>query len=143
MALFQLNSPPAASAAPESPDAGALAPAPPVEPPAPAAPRTVVAPEPEPEPEPELAAPRILSAPLTYPAGGRGEAEVLLELIVGRDGTVRSASVERGPEPFASAALEAVRDFRFEPARRGGQPVPARIRFEVKYVPPPEPLVTP
>jgi TonB family protein len=110
-----------------------------VEPPAAAAPRTGTTPQ----PEPELAAPRILSAPLTYPAGGQGQAEVLLELIVGRDGTVRSASVESGPEPFASAALEAVRDFRFEPARRGGQPVPARIRFEVKYVPPPEPLVTP
>lgn len=85
------------------------------------------------EAPPELSAPRIVSAPLKYPDGAQGEAVVLLELTVGRDGTVRYVSVESGPEPFASAALQAALDFRFEPALRGGQPVPARIRFEVKY----------
>lgn len=79
----------------------------------------------------------MLSARLSYPPGARGTARVLLELVIERDGSVRSAQVAFGLEPFARAALAAARAFRFEPARREGQPVPARIRFEVEYTPPP------
>jgi TonB family protein len=67
-------------------------------------------------------------APPGAPAEG---ATVVLELVVGDDGDVDEARVLEGDEPFASAALAASRRWRFEPARRAGAPVAARIRFEV------------
>jgi len=90
---------------------------------------------PEPAVATEVSPPRILSAALAYPPGASGTARVLLELVIERDGSVRSAQVLFGLEPFASAAIEAARGFRFAPAQRNGQPVPARIRFEVEYTP--------
>jgi TonB family protein len=91
----------------------------------------------------QVSPPSVLSAPLVYPTGAKGSARVLLELVIERDGSVRSAHVVFGLEPFASAALEAARSFRFEPAQRNGQPVPARIRFEVEYTPLPAPAPIP
>jgi hypothetical protein len=84
----------------------------------------------------EVSPPRVLAARLAYPEGATGSARVLLELVIERDGSVRSARVTFGLEPFASAAALAAREFRFDPARRGGQAVPARIHFEVQYTPP-------
>jgi hypothetical protein len=92
---------------------------------------------PEPAPGAEVSPPRSLSAPLSYPSGASGTAHVFLELVVERDGSVGSAQVVFGLEPFASAAVASAREFRFEPARRNGQPVPARIRIEVVYTPSP------
>ena len=34
---------------------------------------------------------------------------------------------------FEQAALEAAQDFRFEPARRAGQPVPAWVQYPVRF----------
>jgi TonB family protein len=101
-------------------------------------------PEPPPPPEvipalpPEgLVPPRLLGdAEVVYPSGASGEAEVLLELLVSKTGDVPEASVIRGDEPFASAALANVRTWHFEPARSQGQPRPARIRFMVTFRPP-------
>lgn len=91
--------------------------------------------------------PRLTSAPeAAYPAGATGDAVVLLTVTVEADGSVRSAQVTTGEEPFASAALDAVRRFVFEPATRDGQPVAATIRFEISFhapePPPPEPEQT-
>jgi TonB family protein len=83
-----------------------------------------------------VAPPRILTAAVAYPKQGRGEATVVLELVIDRDGSVSSARAVLGDEPFVSAALEASRSWRFAPAQRGDQPVPARIRFELHYTPP-------
>lgn len=79
--------------------------------------------------------PRVLEASVVYPPGGSGVARVLLELVIERDGSVGSAQAITGDEPFASAALEAVHEWRFLPAKRGDQAVSARIRFEVSYTP--------
>ncbi len=78
----------------------------------------------------------MLSAPVVYPTSAAGAATVLLELVIERDGSVASVLVVSGDEPFASAASEAAAGWRFDPATRGGQAVPARIRFEVRYTPP-------
>jgi hypothetical protein len=81
-----------------------------------------------------------------YPVGAAGSAIVLLEMVIERDGSVASVDVVSGPEPFASEASRASGAWHFEPATRGGQPVPARIRFEVRYTPPPAtppPLIAP
>lgn len=89
------------------------------------------------EAPPTLTPPLLMTGHVDYPPDASGAAVVVLELVVERDGTVGSATVVEGPEPFASAAAEQARSFRFEPAKRAGLAVPARIRFEVRFTPPP------
>jgi TonB family protein len=82
--------------------------------------------------------PRVVSdVPAAYPEGQTAEASVVLEVVVEPDGSSGELRVVEGGEPFAAAALEAVRRYRYEPARRGGQPIRARIRLVVTFSPPP------
>jgi len=82
----------------------------------------------------DLTPPSLASTPdVAYPEGARGEALVVLMLSVGREGAVEAARALEGEEPFASAATAAALTWKFEPARRKGQPVAARIRFEVRF----------
>jgi TonB family protein len=120
-ALFLLGTP--CFADPADPDASSIeAPVekPPVAEPAPAPPTVVP--------------PRALSAegPL-YPDGAHGDATVVIELTVRREGDVEKLEVVSGVEPFAAAALTAAARFRFTPATRDGRPVPARIRVELRF----------
>jgi TonB family protein len=107
-----------------------------IEAPAPSAP-----PPPAPKP-PELSPPRVLEAPAPpYPEGATGDAAVLLELTVLRDGSVGEVELVSGTAPFAETAITAARAFRFEPARRDGEPISARVRFELRFhAPEPAPL---
>jgi TonB family protein len=81
---------------------------------------------------------RLLSSvPVAYPELARAagmEADVLLELVVDRDGRVTSA---RHLSPhglgLADAALRSVRAYRFTPARRAGRTVPVRMRWTVTF----------
>lgn len=92
----------------------------------------------------ESVPPRLDPAPrVDYPAGGEGDAEVVLVLVIGPDGAVRSVDVERGEEPFASAAKQAAAGWRFVPGRRNGKPVAARIRFALTFRAPPPVEETP
>ena len=73
------------------------------------------------------------------------ETAVELDIVVGKDGLVTEASVARSAgEAFDEAALAAVRQFVFEPARTDWEPIAARIRyryvFELKA--PPEAITT-
>ena len=74
-----------------------------------------------------------------YPDGGQGNAEVILVLVVDVDGSVRSAEVESGAEPFASAARQASAHWRFVPGKEADQPVAAKIRFQVAFTAEPAP----
>jgi TonB family protein len=76
--------------------------------------------------------PRLTVAPV-FPEGGEPES-VNVVLSVGRDGAVTRASVEGDPpEPFANAALDAARRFRFDPAVRHGKPVASRYRLAFPF----------
>jgi len=78
--------------------------------------------------------PRVLGeAAVEYPAGGHGEAVVILDLLVQPDGTVGDVRVVAGASPFLRVALDAAKGFAFEPARRGGHPLAARVRIEVPF----------
>ena len=92
-------------------------------------------PVPPPAPEaPALVPPKLVSEPLVdYPAGASGDVEVLLEVLVSKDGTVREASPLEGEEPFATLAARAALGWSFEPATRDGVPVAAKIRLEVVF----------
>jgi TonB family protein len=63
-------------------------------------------------------------------------ATVDLELTIAADGTLTDVKVV-GPasEELDAAALDAVRQFTFEPARKGDRAVPARIRYRYTFEP--------
>src|SRR5882672_1811575 len=63
------------------------------------------------------------STDVPYPPNASGDAVVLIELVVEKDGTVSSAQVIEGAEPFAEQARAAVLTWHFTPARRGDTPV--------------------
>ena len=79
------------------------------------------------------------STDVPYPSGATGDALVLLELIVEKDGSVSQAVVIEGTEPFTEQARRTVLTWRFAPARRGDTPVAARIRARVVFREQPEP----
>ena len=106
---------------------------------------------PAPAPPPLVAPKPIAQEQPNYPAGATGEAKVILELLIGEDGTVKDVVVKDGAEPFNTEAIKAARAYRFEPARRGDRVVSARIRVIVEFTPekeipappPPEPAPEP
>lgn len=94
------------------------------------------------QPSPALSPPVAQgSTDVPYPAGGEGDATVLLELVVETGGTVSRVEVIEGAEPFADQARRAVVTWQFLPARRGDTPVAARIRARVEFHR--EPVVAP
>lgn len=62
-----------------------------------------------------------------------GTAEVILNAVVDETGNVTELSVVRSVPTLDQAALEAVRLWRFEPARIGGVPVAARVTLVVEF----------
>jgi protein TonB len=71
-----------------------------------------------------------------YPSDARAkglEGMVILKGVVELDGRVTQLKVMRGDEPFASAALAAVKTWRFKPALVGGQPAAVYRIFKVPF----------
>ena len=71
-----------------------------------------------------------------YPpeALGRGEqALVVVELILDESGKVAEARALHGPEPFASAALKAAREWEFQPSLVDGKPVRLRYTLPITF----------
>jgi len=101
---------------------------------------------------PSVTPPRLTrAAKAILPAGAAPAGEpvaVLLELLIDADGKVSEATVvESAGEPFDAAAVEAAKQFVFEPARRGEEAVPVRLSyryvFEAEVSPEPEPELEP
>ena len=74
---------------------------------------------------------------LDYPAVARAadiRGEVLVEAVIDEQGRVETATASRSPsEVLTIAALKAVRDTRFRPARRAGLPVRVRLTIPVPF----------
>jgi protein TonB len=114
--------------APSPPPAPAVASAPDKSPPAEAAPLTL----------PHLNADYLDNPPPTYPRISRrlGEqGKVLLRAMINTDGTVAQLVVRKtsGFSRLDQAALETVKNWRFVPARRGGQIVPAWVVVPISF----------
>ena len=103
----------------------------------PLAPPPTSSPVPAPAPVP-VTPPQAISTPIGYPQHAQGEREVVLELTIGKDGSVTTARAISGEEPFTDAALAASKSWLFSPAKRGADPVLAKIRFVVRFQPPRE-----
>jgi len=82
-----------------------------------------------------ITAPRPIWTSVNTPSEPTTRVTVLLELIVNERGRVDAIQLLEGPEPFATAALEAAPNFTFEPAKVRGQPAAAKIRFLVRFEP--------
>lgn len=93
--------------------------------------------------ENDLVAPVQLEAePAPYPPNAHGEATVVLELEINKDGSIGEVKVRSGDPPFDVAAREAALKWKFAPAMRGGLPIRARIVAKVLFHPaqPPPPI---
>jgi TonB family protein len=74
-----------------------------------------------------------------YPATARSqrmEGSVVLELTIGENGSPRDLKVVSGPPILAGAAIEAVRQWRYRPARLNGNPVAAQKQITVSFTAP-------
>jgi TonB family protein len=73
-----------------------------------------------------------------YPAAARPEnlqGVIVLDVIVGRDGSVVGVQAKNGPEVLAKAAEAALRWWRFEPYRMNGQPAVVETTVAVEFQP--------
>jgi TonB family protein len=61
------------------------------------------------------------------------EGTVLIQALVGRDGLVKDARVTKSIPMLDSAAIEAVRRWRFSPARARGEPVAVWVAVPVRF----------
>lgn len=117
--------------APAAPEAPALPPPPP--PPAPKAPsprEPIALPEDADPPEPDAG-----NAQPEYPEAMRSagkEGIVILKIVISDQGAVTDVKVMKGDEPFVSAAVQAVRGWRYTPARVEGQ---ARAVYRIVKIP--------
>jgi TonB family protein len=93
-------------------------------------------------PEPFVAPRRIHRVDAEYPEAARAanvKGIVIVEINVGTDGTVNKARVLRSFPLLDDAAVAAVRQWRYDPARRHGQPVEQTTTEGVYVGPPPTP----
>lgn len=73
-----------------------------------------------------------------YPEAARPEklqGVVVLDVVVGRDGSVVDMHTVNGPEVLAEAAMDALQWWRFEPYRINGQPVVVETTVAVEFKP--------
>jgi TonB family protein len=86
-----------------------------------------------------------LQTPTTYPQAGmdqRVEGDVILHLIINRDGTVKEASTLSGPALLADSAIEAVKQWQYKPVRLNGSAVEVDTTVTLSYVLGPPAAVT-
>lgn len=73
-----------------------------------------------------------------YPAAARPghlQGVIVLDVIVGRDGTVADVHALNGPEILAQSAIDAMRWWRYEPYRVDGAPVVAETTVAMEFKP--------
>lgn len=58
---------------------------------------------------------------------------VMIDAVVGTEGEVKFINVLSGPPSLRAAAVEALKQYRYEPATRNGQPVPAHVTVTIHF----------
>src|ERR1700736_4068641 len=71
-----------------------------------------------------------------YPETAKGQkGTVVLQVLIGRDGTVQDAKFLQGSLAFARTAIEAVKQWRFKPFTMNGRPVSAQTQLTLNFKP--------
>jgi len=86
-------------------------------------------------PSDRITAPEPLNTPVQPIADDSERVEIVLELVIDREGHVTSARALGGREPYATAATTATGAWSFRPATKGGLPVAAKVSFLVTFEP--------
>ena len=60
---------------------------------------------------------------------------VVLQAVVGKDGSVTKVKALRGPPILIESALQAVRQWRYKPFAVNGEPAEADIEISLKFAP--------
>jgi protein TonB len=85
----------------------------------------------------QVQAARLLkSVPPVYPAIARSNhqnGDVTLDALIDASGNITEVSVISGPALLRKAAIEAVRQWKYEPAQLDGRAVPMHLRVTVKF----------
>jgi len=71
-----------------------------------------------------------------YPAEAKAagvQGLVRLEVVIGKDGTVKETKVLSGPEQLVPPALEAIKQWQWEPTTVDGKPVEVITQIDVNY----------
>ena len=81
---------------------------------------------------------QVLSHPVdpNYPMLAREmkvQGSVILDAYIGKDGSIQALKIVSGPTILATAAMEAVRQWRFKPYLQAGQPVETEARITVNF----------
>jgi bla regulator protein blaR1 len=80
---------------------------------------------------------KILSqVPPVYPPKAKEakiEGSVVLEVIIGKDGVPEHISIQKGPKELQASALDAVRQWRYQPFLLNGDPVQVETTITVTY----------
>jgi TonB family protein len=58
---------------------------------------------------------------------------VVIDAVVGTEGEVHFITVISGPPSLRAPAVEAVKQYRYEPATRNGQPVPEHVHITIRF----------
>jgi TonB family protein len=92
----------------------------------------------EPVAIPEATARELLTdqpAP-AYPASAKGQqGTVVLQVQIGRDGTVQNAKFLQGSLAFARAAIDAAKQWKFKPYLMNGRPVSVETQLTISFKP--------
>ena len=89
----------------------------------------------EPVKVPEAAERALLAdqPPIAYPANVKGQATVVLQVLIGRDGTVQDAKFLQGSLAFARNAIDGVKQWKFKPYTMNGRPVSVQTSFTLTF----------
>ena len=82
----------------------------------------------------DVKAPKLLyKVEPAFPEGAP-EGTVVVKTVISDKGEVSEATVVREPDPsLGKAAIDAVRQWRFEPGTKQGKPVPVQATIEVNF----------
>jgi protein TonB len=92
----------------------------------------------EPVSLPEFTERALLTAQpaLDYPASARGQqGTVVLQVLIGRDGSVQDAKFLQGSLAFARVAIDGVKQWRFKPYIMNGRPVSVQTLLTISFKP--------
>ncbi len=73
---------------------------------------------------------------LAYPANAGGQhGTVILQVLIGRDGTVQDAKFLQGSLAFAKVAIDGVRQWKFKPYSMNGRAVSVQTLLTISFKP--------